>query len=65
MVGQRLKGIAGQVGGFASSNVSDALVLAGAGAVSYGAWLVYPAAGFIVGGLLAMAAGFLAARGNG
>lgn len=40
----------------------DALLIAGAGGVSYGAWLLAPAAGFIVGGLLAMAAGWLESR---
>lgn len=40
----------------------DALLIAGAGGVAYGAWLVYAPAGFIVGGLLAMAAGWLESR---
>lgn len=35
----------------------DALIVAGAAGVSYGAWLVYTPAGFIVGGLLALAGG--------
>jgi hypothetical protein len=38
----------------------DALIVAGAAGVSYGAWLIYPAAGFIVGGLLVMAGGITA-----
>lgn len=41
--------------------VPDLLIVAGACAVSYGAWLVYPAAGFVVGGLLAITGGALAA----
>lgn len=40
----------------------DALMAAGAGGISYGAWLVYQPAGFIVGGLLVLTAGVLAAR---
>ena len=38
-------------------------MVGGAAALSYGAWLIYPAAGFIVGGLIAIAAGFMLARG--
>lgn len=38
----------------------DALIVAGGCAVSYGAWLIVPAAGFIVGGMLAIAGGWLA-----
>lgn len=41
----------------------DALMTAGAGAASYGAWMVYPPAGFIVGGVFALAAGWILARG--
>lgn len=39
----------------------DSLLLAGAGCVSYGAWLIYPPAGFIVGGLLLLVGGYLGA----
>jgi hypothetical protein len=42
--------------------VADVLLLAGAVSVSYGAWLVYAPAGFIVAGLLLLAAGWLAAQ---
>lgn len=35
----------------------DALIVAGAAAVSYGAWSVYEPAGFIVAGLLMAYAG--------
>lgn len=42
--------------------VPDAFMLAGAGGVSYGAWLVYEPAGFMVAGALAIAAGVLMAR---
>jgi hypothetical protein len=41
----------------------DAMLIAGAGCVSYGAWLVYAPAGFVVGGLLVMMAGWIDARG--
>lgn len=44
--------------------VPDALVLSGAGAVTYGAWLVFAPAGFIVGGLLLVALGFAISRGG-
>lgn len=42
--------------------VPDALMVAGAFAIAYGAWLVHPAAGFVVGGGLSLTAGVLAAR---
>jgi hypothetical protein len=37
----------------------DALIVAGAAAVAYGAWLIYAPAGFIVGGILALAGGVI------
>jgi hypothetical protein len=40
----------------------DALMAAGAGALSYGASLIYPPAGWLVAGALALTAGVLAAR---
>lgn len=40
----------------------DLLMLVGAGALSYGAWLIYPAAGYLVAGALLMIAGVMAAR---
>lgn len=40
----------------------DAMMIGGGAGVAYGAWLVYAPAGFIVGGLLAMAAGWLESR---
>lgn len=40
----------------------DALMAAGAGGIAYGAWLVYAPAGYIVGGVLLLTAGVLAAR---
>ena len=46
----------------AASWSPDALMAAGAGGISYGAWLVYQPAGFIVAGVLVLTAGVLAAR---
>jgi hypothetical protein len=40
----------------------DALMAVGTGSISYGAWLVYQPAGYIVGGGLVLTAGVLAAR---
>lgn len=42
----------------------DVLMAGGAGAVSYGAGLVYLPAGFVVSGLFLLAAGWLSARGG-
>lgn len=42
--------------------IPDALLVAGAGALSCGAWMVYAPAGFIVAGLLLIGGGFLASR---
>ncbi|MDY0748514.1 hypothetical protein SNE35_28700 [Paucibacter sp. R3-3] len=43
-------------------HVVDVLMLAGAGLVSYGAWLIYAPAGYISCGVLLLAGGVLAAR---
>ncbi len=51
------------LGGRLGDNVPDLLMVAGAAAVSYGAWLIHPAAGFITGGVLLLVAGVLASRG--
>lgn len=42
--------------------VPDTLVVSGAAALSYGAGLLHPAAGFIVAGLLLLAGGIQAGR---
>ena len=39
----------------------DLIGLSGVGLVSYGAWLIYPAAGFIVGGTLLIVGALLLA----
>lgn len=44
--------------------IPDGLMVCGAGAVAYGAGMVYPPAGFVVGGLFLLAAGWLTARGS-
>jgi hypothetical protein len=41
----------------------DALIVGGAAALAYGAWVIYVPAGYLVGGALAMAGGVLLARG--
>jgi hypothetical protein len=46
-----------------SEFMRDFAGLAGAGLVSYGAWLVYAPAGFVVGGLLLLAGAVLHALG--
>lgn len=42
----------------------DALLVIGAGAIAYGAGQVYPPAGWMVGGLFTMLAGWLLAKGG-
>ncbi|WP_439399058.1 hypothetical protein ACRQ5Q_16910 [Bradyrhizobium sp. PMVTL-01] len=42
--------------------VFDMVGFAGAGAIAYGAWLIYVPAGFLVGGALAMALSVLIGR---
>lgn len=63
---ERMKNLAAwaaaQLSRLASSCVGyrpDALMLAGAGAVAYGAWLIYSPAGWIIGGGFAMLVGWL------
>jgi hypothetical protein len=40
----------------------DALIVAGATALSYGAWLLHPSAGFITAGVLLVTGGIVAGR---
>lgn len=42
--------------------IRDAAGLAGAAAVTFGAWSIYAPAGFIAGGLMLLAAAVLTAR---
>jgi len=42
---------------FLLSILPDALMIIGAASLSYGAWLAYPPAGFVVAGCLAILAG--------
>jgi hypothetical protein len=51
-----------ELAALAAGWLPDALMAAGTGGISYGAWLVYQPAGFIVGGAFLLAAGVLAAR---
>jgi len=44
------------------SHIPDAMMALGVCAVSYGAWLIYAPAGYIVGGLALAGFGVLAAR---
>jgi hypothetical protein len=46
------------------SLVRDLAGLCGVGLVSYGAWMIYPPAGFITGGLLLIVGTLLIALGN-
>lgn len=43
----------------------DATGLAGVGLISYGAWMIMPAAGFIVGGALLLVGAILLSAKNG
>lgn len=57
-----LSGAINQVLAAARSSIPDVLMLAGAGGLAYGAWLIYAPAGFIVAGLLLLSGGVLTAR---
>jgi len=50
------------VGNWLLDHLADVLLLGGAAAVTYGAALIYPQAGWIVGGLLALGAGWRLGR---
>ncbi|MEP6587496.1 MAG: hypothetical protein ABJA84_01905 [Polaromonas sp.] len=47
----------------AAAWLPDALMISGAGAIAYGCGLAYLPAGYVVGGLLALAGGWIVARG--
>lgn len=57
-----IRGAAASLSAIARGWMPDALAVCGVASVSYGAWLVYPAAGFVVGGLFMLAGGLLSAR---
>ena len=48
----------------AASWLPDALMVAGAGAVSAGAGMIYQPSGWIVAGVFALVAGYMSARGG-
>lgn len=62
MLIEHIKGGGRKLGGTGAVKVLRDLVgIAGAGLISYGAWLVYVPAGYAVGGLLLLIGAFLAA----
>lgn len=48
----------------AAGFLPDALMIGGAGGISYGAWLVYGPAGYVVAGAFSLLAGYKLARGS-
>jgi hypothetical protein len=57
---ERAKALLGALTGW----MPDAMMVAGAGSISYGAGLVYPPAGWIIIGAFVLAAGWMLARGG-
>ena len=62
MASARLRKALASVARRAPHVVADGLGFAGAGAIAYGAWLIYAPAGFLVGGVLLMALSMLIGR---
>ena len=60
--GASVRGALSAAAAIARDWVPDALLMAGASGIAYGAWLIYAPVGFIVGGALLMLAGWLGAR---
>lgn len=59
-----IRSAAGRVGAALPTIITDAIWLGGAGLISYGVWLIYKPAGFIMAGALMIgAATLLAATG--
>ena len=56
------KTLAASLGKRGPTLARDLVGLTGAGSVSFGAWMIYPPAGFIVGGLMLMTGAFLTAK---
>ena len=59
----RLAAMAPSLRAAAVGNAPDAMLAIGAGLIGYGAWLVYPTAGYITGGVLLLVGGVIASRG--
>jgi len=53
-----------RLGGHLPDLARDLAGLAGAGLISYGAWIIYRPAGFLVAGAMLIVGSFLAARGE-
>ena len=62
MASARLRSAIAATGRAIPHLVVDGLGFAGAGAIAYGAWLIYPPAGFLVGGALMMVLSVLFGR---
>ena len=62
MASARLRKALASAGRCAPHAIADGLGFAGAGAIAYGAWLIYAPAGFLVGGMLLMALSMLIGR---
>lgn len=50
-----LRKISRSIGAVLPGIILDAAGIAGVGLVAYGAWMIYPPAGFITGGVLVLA----------
>lgn len=59
-----MKRFASRLAAWAPTAFADLAGMGGLGAISYGAWLIYQPAGFIVAGALVVAIRYLAARGE-
>lgn len=62
MASAGLRRVIGALGRGAPHVIFDGIGFAGAGAIAYGAWLVYAPAGYLVGGALAMGLSVLFGR---
>jgi hypothetical protein len=57
-----IKNIAKRMGAVCSRLFPDALIIGGVALLSYGAWLVYAPAGFLLCGFMLLIGGFMAAK---
>lgn len=55
----RARAMAEALGSIAGEAVRDGIGICGAASITYGAWLIYPPAGFVVGGLMLLAGIYL------